>query len=271
MNDFYTYAYIDETGLPYYIGKGRGERAWKTHGDIPRPSKDKILILKRGLLEEEAFRHERYIIYILGRVNLGTGLLLNKTAGGQGITGKVWTQSERERVRAEKLGSKWWNNGKENTQSKTCPGEGWKEGRLVTWDENKRLLAMSKSKSTAVYRLTHESGVTVYVKNLHKLGLLCGFNQAFYRILHGSRKTYKGWVSVEKVEEGEYVIDEETVINLCKKHDDKLYKITNKNGSVIFTDNLFELGRKFGTEDGFHRVYIGKRKSYKGWISVEKV
>ena len=36
---------------------------------------------------------------------------------------------------AGKIGGKlpWWNNGHQNTRSLECPGEGWVQGRLVTW------------------------------------------------------------------------------------------------------------------------------------------
>lgn len=36
---------------------------------------------------------------------------------------------------AGKIGGKlpWWNNGVNNTRSAQCPGEGWVQGRLVTW------------------------------------------------------------------------------------------------------------------------------------------
>jgi hypothetical protein len=90
-NKFYTYAWMREDGTPYYIGKGSGKRAYSGKGRKPHrePPKDKsrILILKRNLTEEEAFKHEVYMIAILGRKDKGTGILWNFTDGGDGLKG----------------------------------------------------------------------------------------------------------------------------------------------------------------------------------------
>ena len=87
--DFYTYAYLRTDGTPYYIGKGRGYRAFSRRRKGTRPPKDKsrILILKQNLSEEEAFKHECYMISIFGRKDAGTGILLNRTNGGEGLSG----------------------------------------------------------------------------------------------------------------------------------------------------------------------------------------
>jgi hypothetical protein len=90
LDRFYTYAYLREDGSPYYIGKGSGKRAWARHPgcSATRPAdKSKILILKKGLTEEQAFRHERYMIFIFGRRDLGTGILRNQTNGGNSNLG----------------------------------------------------------------------------------------------------------------------------------------------------------------------------------------
>ena len=91
MNDFYTYAYLREDRTPYYIGKGQRRRAYnKGKGEV-RPPKDKsrILILKKNLIEKEAFKHEKYMIAVFGRKDLGTGILRNKTDGGEGSSGFI--------------------------------------------------------------------------------------------------------------------------------------------------------------------------------------
>jgi hypothetical protein len=91
MNDFYTYAYLREDRTPYYIGKGQGRRAYKKGKGEVRPPKDKlrILILKKNLIEQEAFKHEKYMIAVFGRKDLGTGILHNKTDGGDGVSGFI--------------------------------------------------------------------------------------------------------------------------------------------------------------------------------------
>jgi hypothetical protein len=97
-NDFYTYAWLREDGTPYYIGKGRNGRANRKDRRF-YPGDDRVLILKKNLTEGEAFRHECYMIAVFGRKDLGTGILRNRTNGGEGTSGKViiYTDEWRER------------------------------------------------------------------------------------------------------------------------------------------------------------------------------
>ena len=89
MNEYYTYAYLREDKTPYYIGKGKEDRAYFKWKNEIKPPKDKsrIIFLKKNLTEEEAFKHEIYMIVVLGRKDLGTGILRNKTDGGEGTSG----------------------------------------------------------------------------------------------------------------------------------------------------------------------------------------
>jgi hypothetical protein len=82
---YYTYAYLRQDGTPYYIGKGSGDRAYRRTKRCIKPPKDKnrILYLKQNIIEEEeAYKHEIYMISIFGRKDLGTGILYNRTNGG---------------------------------------------------------------------------------------------------------------------------------------------------------------------------------------------
>lgn len=96
MSDYYTYAWLREDGTPYYIGKGRGRRAYLKRRWKP-PTKDRILILKRNLTEEEAFRHEVYMIHLYGRKSQG-GILHNLCDGGEGSSGAILTPETREKM-----------------------------------------------------------------------------------------------------------------------------------------------------------------------------
>lgn len=99
MNKYYTYAYLREDKTPYYVGKGSGKRLYVTQDRVISPPKDKsrIIFLKQNLTEEEAFTHEVYMISLFGRKDLGTGILHNKTNGGEGTSGKKYTLEELEK------------------------------------------------------------------------------------------------------------------------------------------------------------------------------
>ena len=98
--EYYIYAYLREDKTPYYIGKGKGNRAFIKGKSEVKPPKDKsrIIFLKQNLLEEEAFKYEVYMIAVLGRKDLGTGILRNKTNGGEGISGLIHNQETRKKI-----------------------------------------------------------------------------------------------------------------------------------------------------------------------------
>ena len=140
-NKFYTYAWLREDGTPFYIGKGTGKRAFKggTDRNLKKPPRDRILILKKNLTEEEAFKHEIYMIALFGRKDKGTGILYNFTDGGPGMSGIVWREetlrktsaSHKRRGKSKRF---WINNGRKEMLVEDGPrvrkDKGWVKGRL---------------------------------------------------------------------------------------------------------------------------------------------
>jgi hypothetical protein len=124
-NDFYTYAYLREDGTPYYIGKGRGRRAFvkSDRKILPPADRTRILFLKKNLTEVEALRHEIYMIFVLGRKDLATGILRNLTNGGDGISGFKFTEESKEKIRQKALMRPPVSEEERNKRSERARGE----------------------------------------------------------------------------------------------------------------------------------------------------
>jgi len=80
---YYTYLWLREDGTPYYIGKGKGDRAYDRWGHICKPPPMDRMVFYIAKDEAEAFENEIALIWYHGRKDLGTGCLRNLTDGGE--------------------------------------------------------------------------------------------------------------------------------------------------------------------------------------------
>jgi NUMOD3 motif len=115
-NTYYVYAYLREDGTPYYIGKGKDKRAWaRNHRSFPKESWQ-IVLLEQNLTNIGALALERRYIRWYGRKDLGTGILINLTDGGESNTGWEMPSAVKEKISKTKQGSIPWNLGKQHSE-----------------------------------------------------------------------------------------------------------------------------------------------------------
>ena len=149
---YYTYSYTDPTtNIVFYIGKGTNNRSTShlrrakgtaRKSDLPVVDKVRsllsnnllpiITILTKYVNESEAFNEETKLIATIGRRNINTGPLLNLTDGGEGSSGRIWSEERKE---------SW--KGKNNPMFNKVP---WKEAGLSNPMLNKKHSNKSKEK-----------------------------------------------------------------------------------------------------------------------------
>lgn len=118
--NFYTYIYYDPSrrNEPIYVGMGQKKRAW-VHLRAKRKSPfiQRLQFMKKNnispvigiyadLDKEFALFLEEELITKFGRKDLGLGSLLNLTNGGEGGTGRKWSEEQRLACSVSKIGDK---------------------------------------------------------------------------------------------------------------------------------------------------------------------
>lgn len=240
---FYTYAYLREDGTPYYIGKGSGKRLYKKYkGEISPPKdKSKIILLKVNLTEEEAFKHEKYMIDIFGRKDISTGILRNKTFGGEGSSGRIVSQKQISILKKV---------GKECVKNKLgihgCNDNFMKHSRM-------KGSMKSKESCSKPFKVKDLNGNVIEGKNITEFCRKFGFSQGnFTQMLNGTQRVAYG-----------YVLPETKIKN---------YRIISPEG-IKFTLTEFDNFTKFCDN---HNLYLSsfcrmlkKKFSHKGWKVLE--
>jgi len=143
MNIYYVYAYLrKEDNTPYYIGKGKGDRAYQKSHCVKVPvDRSRIAFLHTNLSEEDAYSLEEHYINLYGRVDLGTGILRNITEGGEGARNP--SADTRKKLSAAQRGKKASDEARRKMSESRLGPKNHRYGKSMS-DETKRKLSEKK-------------------------------------------------------------------------------------------------------------------------------
>ncbi len=159
MKKSYIYMYLDQNNIPFYIGKGKGDR-YRVYKHLYRNSNKlvtdkikeiginniKICFLNTDLTNSEAVCMEKYWISGVGRYNLDKGPLCNLTDGGTGNNGYVMTLEHKQKISMAMKGKKGNRTGcilSEETRKKISEGN---KGKKVSEEARKKIGRGNKGK-----------------------------------------------------------------------------------------------------------------------------
>jgi hypothetical protein len=268
-NDFVVYLFLDEEGVPFYVGKGRPDRPYKNTGrKCKTPPREQILVLYEGLDEKTAFEIEIELIEKYGRksVDPENGTLENLTRGGEGISGHTPTKEHLEKLREI-------NRGENN--------HGYVRRNWCSVDHG---LVLGKSCSEVIEIFPEEN-----------LAHAC-----LSRIALGQADYYRGWIYIDdslinksmSEEELKGVFSSQYALNfIAKKKEENLENIRNSLKSMpplnyvprnwshevrgfVPNKSCSDLAKEY-PEDNLWRSCLtllakGKIKQYKGWVFIDE-
>jgi hypothetical protein len=168
---------------------------------------NRILYLKRNLSEQEAFRHEQYMIGVYGRKDIGTGILRNRTDGGEGPTGKVLSEETKKRISEIQKGKpKWSEVDKERIRQQVA-------GRWDSYSDEKKDSIRQKLKEnhsggasgdrnakSIGWRIYHKCGKITEIVGISKWAKSNGYIQShIIAVRDGKRNYHKDIIKVERL------------------------------------------------------------------------
>jgi len=247
-NRFYTYAYLREDRTPYYIGKGNGYRInSKQRNTKPPKDKSRIIKLKENLTEEEAFKHEIYMIAVFGRIDLGTGILYNRTDGGDGSPGFNHTEETKKILSEKSKGRKATEETKKLMSERSKGRVSCMKGKFHSEKSKRKMSEIRKGKKHKP--LTEETKKKI---SLSKKGKYAGQNNPMYGKIHTDETKNKMSLKAKTAQKDK---------NLC------LYEFLSPTGEIIIEHTtIIDFARKYNLRaDCLGKIISEERKHHKGW------
>ncbi len=235
--DYYVYVHRKKTtGEVFYVGKGRGRRAWQWSD---RSSYWKRVAEKYGytveiylsnIQEWYAFEVEKNLIAYYGREDSDEGTLVNHTDGGEGLSGYIYSEERLQLIREQRKGELHPNY-----------------------------------KSELLYFYNLDTGTIV---SDTRYGFLKSFPGVSVRALvSGSQRSSKRWVILDLTDEDEIRALTEGIFKgeNNANYDNKVYKVLNVKTLQEFEGTRSEFVRKFNFKLDPLFGEINHKPCLKGW------
>jgi hypothetical protein len=281
-NEFYVYLLLDPRKfyLPFYVGKGKGNRCndhlqSKLKNDKNKFKKNiisairtvelepKVMIWENGLNEQEAYVMEIELIKKFGRRDNNTGILTNLTDGGEGLSGHQFSDEHRRKI-------------SEANRNRIISEETREKHRVIAQnrppisDETREKLIRAAYKRKETGWIHPSKGIPLSEERKE-------YNRKWMRT-NQPNKGKRGRAGIENLMFGKtHSSDVKQKISIansgkpmpkgndCKYSDKTIYKFQNQDGTV-FTGTKFDLCDRYSLRvDQISQMISGKAKTYKGW------
>ena len=136
---WYVYAYLrskhgfGRKGTPYYVGiASRANRPFERHSCPIPTNRAYVRVMRSSLSRQEANKWEQRYVTKYGRKDLGTGILLNRTDGGDGSPGHVMPPEAVMRIAAA-------HRGKINSPETRARMSVAHKGKIISQEQREKL------------------------------------------------------------------------------------------------------------------------------------
>lgn len=259
---FYIYIHYTLDNIPFYVGKGTKNRCLhksnrsKWWNNIINKYGYYIEIQEINLNEDECFQKEIYWIEYFGRKELNKGTLINLTNGGEGVSGRIYTEEEKE------LKSKFWKENLDKLQSIGNRSNYF--GKSLTGNSNPNYgnTGIKNTNSKSVVKIDLKGNFICRYDSLIEAEIKNNIKGA-YQVCNGRRNQLNGFIYIY---EQDYINNTYT-ISLGKTNKKIVLQLDIKTNQIIKKYNSTQETKN----DGFYpnnvaQVCRGEKKSHKGFL-----